>query len=77
MLQTTVNPFVPNVPFFYPLNTSENLTGVEEGYIWNEWVNAKVYFLSLFSSSTPLLQNKFKKISFHSNDFQYYIPFQT
>ena len=38
-----INPFVPNAPFLYPLQTSENLTvfcfqGVEKGYIGNEWV---------------------------------------
>ena len=40
----TINPFVPNAPFLYPLKTSENLTvflcfqGVEKGCIENEWV---------------------------------------
>ena len=38
-------PFVPNVPFLYPLNTSEKLSvfwcfqGVMKGCIGNEWVN--------------------------------------
>ena len=42
--KTPVNPFVPNAPFLYPLNTSENrkvfscFQGVEKGYIGNEWV---------------------------------------
>ena len=40
-----INPFVPNVPFLYPLKTSENLTvfqcfqGLGKGCIGNEWVN--------------------------------------
>ena len=40
-----LNPFVPNAPFYYPLNTSENLPvfwciqGVEKGCIGNKWVN--------------------------------------
>ena len=40
----TFNPFVPNVPFPYPLKTSENLTvfwrfqGVEKGGTGNKWV---------------------------------------
>ena len=33
-----VNTFVPNAPFVYPLNTSENLT-VEKGCIGNKSVN--------------------------------------
>ena len=32
-----INLFVPNVPFLYPLKTSENLT-VKNGCIGNEWV---------------------------------------
>ena len=32
-----INPFVPNVPFLYPLKISENLT-VKNGRIGNEWV---------------------------------------
>ena len=41
----SVNPFVPNAPFLYPLKTSENckvfwcFQGLEKGYIGNEWVN--------------------------------------
>ena len=40
-----LNPFVPNAPFYYPLNTSENLPvfwciqGVEKVCIGNKWVN--------------------------------------
>ena len=40
-----LNPFVPNAPFYYPLNTSENLPvfwciqGEEKGCIGNKWVN--------------------------------------
>ena len=41
----TINPFVPNAPFLYPLKKSENLKvfrcfqGVQKGYIGNKWVN--------------------------------------
>ena len=47
--KATVNPFVPNAPFLYPLKTSENLTENlsflmfsmgREGWIGNKWVNA-------------------------------------
>ena len=43
--RTSINPFVPNAPFLYPVKTLENLTvfwcfqGVQEGCIGNEWVN--------------------------------------
>ena len=43
IFHNTVNPFVPNAPFPYPLKTLENLTvfwcfqGVEKGCIGNEW----------------------------------------
>ena len=49
-----INPFVPNVPFFYPLKTSENrkvfryIQGVEKGCIGNKRVKY-------------LLQNNFLK----------------
>ena len=39
-----INPFVPNVPFLYPLKTSENLAvfrrflGLGKGCIGNKWV---------------------------------------
>ena len=36
-----INPFVPNLPFLYPLKTSENRIGVEKGYTGNEWVNER------------------------------------
>ena len=41
----SISPFVPKVPFLYPLKTSENtmvflcFQGVEKGCIGNEWVN--------------------------------------
>ena len=44
----SVNLFVPNAPFFYPLKTSGNLTvflcfqWLEKGCIGNEWVNQKM-----------------------------------
>ena len=47
---TFINPFVPNVPFLYPLKTSENLIvfccflGVEKGRIGKKWVNPGVGF---------------------------------
>ena len=40
-----INPFGPNVPLFYPRETSENLKvfwwfkGVKKGYIGNKWFN--------------------------------------
>ena len=40
-----INPFVPNAPFLYPLNTLENhkvfrcFQGLEKGCIGNKWVN--------------------------------------
>ena len=43
--KSTLNPFVPNASFLYPLNTSENrkvfwcFQVVEKGCIGNEWVN--------------------------------------
>ena len=35
-VMSTINPFVPNAPFLYPLKTFQ---GVEKGCIGNEWVN--------------------------------------
>ena len=45
VLLLTVNPFVPNAPFLYTLETSENLTvfwcfqGEEKGCFGSEWIN--------------------------------------
>ena len=55
-----LNPFFPNTSFFYPLKTSDNLTGVcvfwiqrvEKGCIGSEWVkyvSSKVFFLLMIS----------------------------
>ena len=36
----SINRFVPNAPFLYPLKTSENLfSGVQKGCIGYKWVN--------------------------------------
>ena len=49
------NPFVPNAPFLYPLNASENLTvfrcfqGLEKGCIGNEWVNQFSHLFQCFA----------------------------
>ena len=43
-----LNPFIPNVPFLYPLKTSENRKGVENGCIRNKWVNP-------FQANVPFL----------------------
>ena len=50
-----LNPFLPNAPFLYPLETSENLFSVfwcfqeaEKGCIENEWVNAVPVGKNLF-----------------------------
>ena len=46
ILIALLNSFVPNVPFLYPMKTSEKhkvfwfFQGVEKGCIGNEWVNA-------------------------------------
>ena len=45
-LTKSINPFVPNATFLYPLKISENLRvfgcflGVEKGCIGNKWVNS-------------------------------------
>ena len=49
-----VNPFLPNVPFLYPLKTSENrkvfwcFQEVEKRYIENKWVKVLWIFLLSF-----------------------------
>ena len=43
-----LNPFIPNVPFLYPLKTSENRKGLEKGCIRNKWVNP-------FQANVPFL----------------------
>ena len=49
---TSVNLFVPNAPFLYPLKTSKNFTvfwcfqGLEKGCIGNEWVKRKFSYIS-------------------------------
>ena len=51
--QSFINPLVPNVPFLYPLKTSENLTvfwcfqGVEKWCIGNEWVKDIFFILNV------------------------------
>ena len=40
----SLNPFIPNAPFLYPMKASENLMvlcfqGVEKGFIGYEWAN--------------------------------------
>ena len=54
----SVNPFVPNAPFLYPLKTSENLTvflcfqGVQKECIGNEWIKiSRVSFECLYKSA--------------------------
>ena len=52
MYETYLSPFVPSVPFLYPLKTSESrkvyfivfwcFQGVEKGCFGNEWVNTIV-----------------------------------
>ena len=50
VVDTPFNPFVPNVPFLYPLKTLENLKvfwyfqGAEKGYIGNEWVKEPNFY---------------------------------
>ena len=42
--ELSINPFISNATFLYPMKTSENLTvfwcfqGVEKGCIGNEWI---------------------------------------
>ena len=54
------NPFVPNVPFLYPVKTSENLMvfgcfqGVEKGCIGNELVKTDLFMND--SALLPLLK---------------------
>ena len=56
--QRSLNPFVPNAPFLYPLKKSENrmifwcFQGAEEGCIKNKRVN-------LFQADLPLYSNTF------------------
>ena len=56
--QRSLNPFVPNAPFLYPLKKSENrmifwcFQGAEEGCIKNKRVN-------LFQADLPLYSNAF------------------
>ena len=44
MMKCNINPFIPDAPFLYPLETSENLKvfwcfqGVEKRCIENEWI---------------------------------------
>ena len=58
-----INPFAPNEPFLYPLETSENPTafwcfqGVEKACIGNKWANLeqhsdiiKLFFVFLLST---------------------------
>ena len=58
---SSVNPFVPNAPFLYPLKTSENskvfrcFEGVEKRCIGNKWV--KVNALLLLSNCANNLGN--------------------
>ena len=33
-----LNPSVPNAPFLYPWKHQKTFSGVEKGYIGNEWV---------------------------------------
>ena len=66
--QKIFNPFVPNVPFLYPLKTSEKLTvfwcfqGVEKGCIANEWFKVvlspskKVDFISFNERHIKLMK---------------------
>ena len=47
-----INPFVPNIPFLYPLKISENhkvfwcFQGIQKGCIGNKWVKSCFAFLS-------------------------------
>ena len=43
-----INPFVPNIPFLYPLKTSENRKAfwyfqwLEKRCLWNKWIKLKI-----------------------------------
>ena len=47
-IMKTINPFVPNTPFLYPLKTSEIFMvlflGLEKGCIGNRWVKWKLTY---------------------------------
>ena len=59
--QFSLNLFVPNAPFLFPLKTSENLTvfwyfqGVEKGCIGNKWINIRH---KIYQRSFSHLQNE-------------------
>ena len=59
-----LNPFVPNVPFLYPLKTSNNFTvfwcfqGVEKGCNGNKWVNKQITFFCRFCHLANLLHTR-------------------
>ena len=53
----SLNPFVPNAPFLYPLETENrkvfrSFKGVEKGCIGNKWVNF-AFELWVFTFSIP------------------------
>ena len=73
------NSFVPNVPFPYPLKTSENrkvfwcFRGVEKGCIGNEWFNEIFYqhdFLKMPRQKRKVSDRKTNK-SHGSKDTKY------
>ena len=45
----SLNPFIPNVPFLYPLKTLVFwcFQGVEKGYIENEWDKSMTYYTNV------------------------------
>ena len=62
----TINPFVPNAPFLYPLKTSANLAdfgcfqGVEKGCIGNKWINVKEkYFVQSIGNKWINVKEKY------------------
>ena len=65
------NPFIPNVPFFYPLKTSENrkvfwcFQGIQKGCIGNEcvWVKlvSKHVFVDLILQSWPRIHGYYSE----------------
>ena len=42
LMNTYINPFVPNAPFLNPPEISENRQGVEKGCVRNEWVSFSI-----------------------------------
>ena len=66
-IMKTINPFVPNAPFLYPLKTSEIFMvlflGLEKGCIGNRWVKWKLIYRNETKSVNKREDNAFQSES--------------